>query len=288
MEKANNNAAARDYVLIRAGQHSLTEEIRELRKYKDLIRMFVIREFAVRYKQTILGPMWILLRPFVTSLAHLFIFNRIAHIQTDGVPGILYYLGSNEVWGYFSTSLSSNANTFRDNAGLFGKIYFPRLTMPIAHVLIAGIQFLIEMLLFGGFYLYYALHGEVSGNPVLLLTVPLVLLHLGILGLSCGVILSSVTTKYRDLSIVVSFGVQLWMYATPVVYPLSSLAESSMRFWILLNPVTQPMELFRLAVFGKGMIVPWSLAVSAALTVLLAFGGLALFTKVEKTFIDTV
>ena len=288
MNREHETEASRDYVLIQAGQHSLKEELREVGRYKDLIRMFVIREFAVKYKQTILGPMWILLRPLITSLAHLFIFSGIAHIRTDGVPGILFYVGSNAMWGFFSSSLSSNANTFRGNAGLFGKIYFPRLTVPISHVIISGLHFLIEMLLFGVFYLYFALQGEVSGGGLLVLLLPVLLLHLGLLGLACGVILSSVTTKYRDLSIVVSFGVQLWMYATPVVYPFASLGDSPMRTLILINPVTQPLELFRMAVFGKGTFVPWSMALSVVMTILLAWAGLNLFTKVEKTFIDTV
>ena len=276
------------YVCITPKMRSVREELRELLQYKDLIGMLVIREFVVKYKQTVLGPLWLILRPFITSMAYLFIFSGIAHIQTDGIPGLLFYTGSNAVWNFFAASLNSNADTFRSNAALFGKVYFPRLCVSVANILIAGIQFGIEMLLFVGLYIWFGVRGEVHGSLGAIAVVPMILLHLGLLGLSCGIIMSSLTTKYRDLGILVSFGVQLWMYATPVVYALSNLSGSFIRSAVLLNPVTQPMEIFRTAVFGRGTVVIWSEILSIAVTVLLLWCGIRLFSKVEKTFIDTV
>lgn len=276
------------YVYITPKMRPVREELQELLQYKDLIRMLVIREFVVKYKQTILGPLWLILRPFITSMAYLFIFSGIAHIQTDGIPGLLFYTGSNAIWNFFASSLNSNADTFRSNAALFGKVYFPRLCVSVANILIAGIQFGIEMVLFIGLYTWFGLHGEVQGSLLSFVVIPMILLHLGLLGLSCGIIMSSLTTKYRDLGILVSFGVQLWMYATPVVYALSNLSGSLVRKAVLLNPVTQPMELFRAVVFGRGTIVIWSIMLSWVVTILLLWCGIRLFSKVEKTFIDTV
>ena len=205
------------YTCIEAGKRSLAADIREVAAYRDLIGMFVKREFVVKYKQTVLGPLWLILRPFITSLFHLFLFSGIAHIETGGVPGILFYIGSNAVWNYFAMTLTSNAGMFRDNAALFGKVYFPRLTVPVSNVLIAALQYGIEMMLFLIFYVWFFVRGEVAGSLAALGVIPAVLLHLGLLGLSCGIILSSLTTKYRDLSVLIQFGVQLWMYVTQVV-----------------------------------------------------------------------
>ena len=211
------------YTCIEAGKRSLAADIREVAAYRDLIGMFVKREFVVKYKQTVLGPLWLILRPFITSLFHLFLFSGIAHIETGGVPGILFYIGSNAVWNYFAMTLTSNAGMFRDNAALFGKVYFPRLTVPVSNVLIAALQYGIEMMLFLIFYVWFFVRGEVAGSLAALAVIPAVLIHLGLLGLSCGIILSSLTTKYRDLSVLIQFGVQLWMYASPVVYPLAGI-----------------------------------------------------------------
>lgn len=276
------------YTCIEAGKRSLAADIREVAAYRDLIGMFVKREFVVKYKQTVLGPLWLILRPFITSLFHLFLFSGIAHIETGGVPGILFYIGSNAVWNYFAMTLTSNAGMFRDNAALFGKVYFPRLTVPVSNVLIAALQYGIEMMLFLIFYVWFFVRGEVAGSLAALAVIPAVLIHLGLLGLSCGIILSSLTTKYRDLSVLIQFGVQLWMYATPVVYPLAGIENPVLRTLILLNPVSQPVEIFRYAAFGQGTVVLWSLALSWAVTAVLLIAGLSLFSKVEKTFIDTV
>ena len=276
------------YTCIEADKRSLAADIREVAAYRDLIGMFVKREFVVKYKQTVLGPLWLILRPFITSLFHLFLFSGIAHIETGRVPGILFYIGSNAVWNYFAMTLTSNAGMFRDNAALFGKVYFPRLTVPVSNVLIAALQYGIEMMLFLIFYVWFFVRGEVAGSLAALAVIPAVLIHLGLLGLSCGIILSSLTTKYRDLSVLIQFGVQLWMYATPVVYPLAGIENPVLRTLILLNPVSQPVEIFRYAAFGQGTVVLWSLALSWAVTAVLLIAGLSLFSKVEKTFIDTV
>ena len=277
-----------DYILIDSSRRPSRRVWKELLEYRGLISVFVKREFLVQYKQTILGPLWIVLKPFLMSLAYMFIFSGIARIQTDGIPGILFYLGSNSLWTFFASSFLDNANVFRANAQLFGKIYFPRITLPVAHVIIAGIQFFVIMVLFFCFYLWDLAQGDVRGSWTMFFLVPVLLLQLGALGLGCGIILSSATTKYRDVNVIVQFIGQIWMYATPVLFPLSTIPEGVMRTLILLNPVTQPMEIFRLALFGKGTLVPWSCVWSVLVTAAILLIGWHVFSRVEKTFIDTI
>ena len=262
--------------------------LKEVWAYRDLIILFTKRTFQVTYKQTILGPAWLFLNPFITSVIHTLVFGGIAGIATDGVPKILFYMGSNAIWSFFSSCVSTNAHTFTRNAHMFGKVYFPRLTKPISNMLNSLIRFGIQMLMFSFFFAYFLWKGEVSPNWLSMLLIPGVLLHLGIMGVGCGIIVSSLTTKYRDLSILVGFGVQLWMYATPIVYPLSQLGDSAMKTALLINPVTMPVEIFRYAVLGHGTIIPEYLALSWVFTVLVAFFGVVLFNRVEKTFMDTV
>ncbi len=277
-----------DYTLIDPSMKPRKGAWKELLQYRSLIGMFVKREFLVKYKQTVLGPIWIVLQPFLMSLAYMFIFGGIARIQTEGIPKILFYLGSNAMWTFFSSSLLSNANVFTSYAQLFGKIYFPRITVPIANVVISLIQFFVVMVLFAGFYIWYLAKGEVAGSWTVFALLPAILIQLGALGLGCGIILSSATAKYRDVSIVIQFLGQIWLYATPVLFPLSSIPDGVMRTLMLLNPVTQPMELFRLAVFGQGTFVPWSCAWSVLVTATAVCAGWRIFSRVEKTFIDTV
>ena len=262
--------------------------LKELWRYRDLIILFTKRTFQVTYKQTILGPLWIFLNPFITSVIYTLIFGGIAGIETDGIPKILFYLCGNGIWVFFATCVNSNANSFRNNAHVFGKVYFPRLTIPISNMLVAVIRFFIQMLMVMGFLIFYLIRGDVQPNwaywPLILVT----LLHLGLLGLGFGIIISSLTTKYRDLSMLVGFGVQLWMYATPIVYPLSTLGKSPMRTLLLINPVTTPVEVFRFAVLGKGEIVPEYLVLSWIITLLVIIFGIMIFNRVEKTFMDTV
>ena len=271
------------------GKHKWYDlNLKEVWQYRDLIVLFTKRNFALTYKQTILGPLWIFLNPFLTSIVYTFVFGGIAGMDTDGIPQILFYLCSNAAWVFFSTCVTKNATTFTGNAGVFGKVYFPRLTIPISNVLNSVIQFLIQMLLTGAFLVFYIIKGHVHPNWIAWLLIPVVLVHLGLMGLGCGIIISSLTTKYRDLSILVTFGIQLWMYATPVVYPLSQLDDGLFKTILQFNPVTAPVEMFRYAVLGRGSLEILPIVTSWIFTIIVAVFGVMIFNKVEKTFMDTV
>lgn len=272
-----------------SSSHRLLDlKLKEVWQYRDLILLFTKRSFVVKYKQTILGPAWIFLNPLFSSLIYSLVFGGIAGIGTDGVPPMLFYLCGNALWLFFSTCVVSNARTFTENAHVFGKVYFPRLTMPVSNMLSAVIQFGVQMILVLVFLGYYVIRGAVQPNWGGWLLIPVVLLHLGMLGMGCGIIVSSLTTKYRDLAVLVDFAVQLWMYATPIVYPLSTLGDGWMRTILLINPVTAPVELFRYAVLGQGAVMPETLALSWGITIVVLFIGIVIFNKVEKTFMDTV
>ncbi len=272
-----------------SSEHKLFDlKLKEVWKYKDLIMLFTKRSFTLRYKQTVLGPAWLFITPFITSIIYTLVFGGIAGIATEGIPKILFYLCSNALWTYFSVCVTQNASTFTANANVFGKVYFPRLTTPISNVLSAIIQFGIQMILVVGFWFYYLIKNQVHPHWEACLLVPIALIHLGILGLGVGIIISSMTTKYRDLAILVGFGVQLWMYATPIVYPLSQLGQGTFRKLLLLNPVTEPIEVFRYALLGQGTIEPLYVAISWIVTIIVAFVGIIIFNKVERTFMDTV
>ena len=262
--------------------------LREVWQYRDLIWLFTQRNFIVKYKQTILGPAWLFLNPLISSVIYAFVFGGIAGIGTDGVPSILFYLAGNAIWTYFSSCVTQNAGTFTSNAGVFGKVYFPRLTIPASNVLSSALQFGVQMLLVLGFLLFYVFTGAVTPNWIAWLLIPLVLLHLGLLGLGCGIIISSLTTKYRDLSILVTFGVSLWMYITPIVYPISQMGDGLFKTILMLNPVTAPVELFRYAILGVGNVMPVYLVISGVMTVIILIIGIMIFNKVERTFMDTV
>ena len=272
-----------------SSRHALFDlRLKEVWQYRDLILLFTKRNFTVTYKQTVLGPAWLFLNPLISSIIYAFVFGGIAGIGTDGVPSILFYMCSNAIWIFFSTCVTKNASTFTANAGVFGKVYFPRLTIPISNVISAVIQFGIQMLMVMGFLVYYLVTGEVSTNWGAWLLIPFALLHLGLLGLGCGIVISSLTTKYRDLSILVTFGVQLWMYITPIVYPMSQLGDGLIKIVLMINPVTAPVEVLRYAILGQGTIMPGYLALSAVVTVGIVLLGIMIFNKVEKTFMDTV
>ena len=262
--------------------------LKEVWQYKDLILLFTKRNFTIRYKQTVLGPAWLFITPIISSLIYTFIFGGIAKIGTEGVPQLLFYMSGNAIWTFFSGCVTKNATTFTSNAYVFGKVYFPRLTTPISNMLTSVIEFGIQMLMVLAFLIYYIFLGRVCPNWLSLILIPIVLIHLGIMGMGFGIIISSLTTKYRDLSILVGFGVQLWMYITPVVYPLSQASEGLLRTLILINPVTAPIEVFRYAFLGQGTIVPWALGLSWVVTLLVAVFGIMIFNHVEKTFMDTV
>ena len=266
----------------------LSLNLKEVWQYRDLIALFTRRNFVVTYKQTILGPAWILLTPLFSSVVHAIVFNGIAGIGTDGVPTFLFYLCSNAIWAFFASCVTSNANTFTENAYVFGKVYFPRLTTPISNVISAGIRFLIQMLLVMLFMTYFLIRGQVHPNWLAWLMIPVELVHLGVLGMGFGIIVSSLTTKYRDLTVLVDFGVSLWMYATPIVYPLSTLGEGWIRTILLINPVTSAVEMLRYAILGKGTLLWGYYGLSWAITIAVAVFGIMIFNKVERTFMDTV
>ena len=276
------------HIHISSNHNWLELNLKEVWRYRDLIFLFTKRNFVVSYKQTILGPAWIFLTPLFSSIVQAFVFGGIAGIETDGVPMLLFYLCSNAVWTFFSSCLTTNANTFTENAYVFGKVYFPRLTTPISNVLSAMIRFGIQMILVLAFMIYFLAVGAVQPNWTAWFAVPLELIHLGILGMGCGIIVSSMTTKYRDLTVLVGFGVSLWMYLTPIVYPLSTLAEGWMRTALMCNPVTVPVEIIRYALLGKGTIDWGFYGISWIVTILMALLGIMIFNKVERNFMDTV
>lgn len=262
--------------------------LKEVWQYRDLIYLFTKRNFVVSYKQTILGPAWIFLTPLFSSIVQAFVFGGIAGIKTDGVPMMLFYLCSNAIWAFFSSCLTNNANTFTANAYVFGKVYFPRLTTPISNVLSSMIRFGIQMLLVMGFMVYFLTQGAVSPNWAAWIMIPVELAHLGILGMGFGIIISSMTTKYRDLTVLVDFGVQAWMYLTPIVYPLSTVTEGWMKTLLMINPVTSAVEVLRFAILGKGTLDFAFYGLSWIFTLTVALLGIMIFNKVERNFMDTV
>lgn len=263
-------------------------DMQELWQYRDLVVMFVKRNFTIFYKQTILGPAWILLNPLITTVIFNIVFGTIAGISTDGVPSFLFYMAGNTLWTFFASCINNTANTFVTNASVFGKVYFPRLTMPVSQVFTSLINFIIQFVMFGCFWLYFALQGQVQ-LTLWMLYLPVAVVQTMLLGLGVGIIVSSLTTKYRDLAIAVTFGVQLWMYATPVVYPMSSLGnQPKLAAIVSINPMTAPVEVFRLATLGTGSVTVGSLVYSLVMTALLLVIGIILFSRIEKTFMDTV
>ena len=285
---AEKNRCEKYHTHISSKQKRFDLNIKEIWRYRDLVFLFTKRRFQLTYKQTILGPAWIFINPFLTSIVFTFLFGKVAGMSTDGVPQFLFYLSSNAIWSFFSASLTNNATTFTSNSGLFGKVYFPRLTVPISIVLSSAINFFVQMIMVMLVLVYYLIKGKVSPNWTAWLLIPFVLLVLGAMGLGLGIIISSLTTKYRDLSILVGFGVTLWMYATPIVYPISQLGDGIIKTILYINPVTAPVELFRYAVLGKGMVSLLLLAVSLAFTTIVLLIGILVFNRVEKTFMDTV
>jgi lipopolysaccharide transport system permease protein len=261
--------------------------LRELWRARELIGMFVWRDFVSVYKQTILGPLWYLIQPVLTTITFTIIFGRIAQLSTDGLPQFLFYLSGTVIWNYFAACVTGTANTFTANAGLFGKVYFPRMTVPVSILLSKLISFAIQFVMFIGFALYFWLAGsEVRLTPWAWLTPVLLVLMAG-LGLGAGIIVSSLTTRYRDLQHLVGFGVSLLMYGTPVIYPVSAIPDAY-RSLIMANPLTPVVEAFRAAFLGAGSVSPGGLWYSAAWMAGLLVLGLLVFNRVEQTFMDTV
>jgi lipopolysaccharide transport system permease protein len=255
--------------------------------YRDLTMLFVWRDFVSTYKQTILGPLWHLITPLITTMIFTIIFNRIADIPTDGLPPFLFYMCGLTAWNYFADCLNRTSGTFIANAGIFGKVYFPRLTVPVSVVFSNLVKFGIQFLLLLFFMAFFSLRGSTIHPNLFILLTPFLLVLMAALGLGAGVIVSSLTTRYRDLQVLVGFGVQLLMYATPIVYPLSTVPDR-FRWLILINPMTSVIETFRYAFLGNGIFDIRYLSYSTGVTLLILFLGILLFNHVEKTFMDTV
>ncbi len=262
-------------------------QLRDVWHYRDLISLFVRRDFVSRFKQTLLGPLWLIIQPVMTTLVFTVIFGQIARLPTDGLPQILFYLSGTVLWNYFANCLTGTSNTFIHNASIFGKVYFPRLVMPISIVISNLINLSIQFLLFLAFFLFFWLRGAQVQLTSWAWTLPLLLVLMAGLGLGFGIIVSSLTTKYRDLTYLVGFGVSLWMYVTPVLYPVSSIPDR-LRWIADVNPVTPVVETFRAGFLGAGDASWLGLGYSAAFMLVVLFVGAVIFNRVEKTFIDTV
>jgi len=276
-------------LVIRPKDRWLDLHLDDLWRYRDLLWMFVRRDFVAVYKQTILGPIWFFVQPLLTTLVFTIVFAGMAQLPTSGLPPMLFYLAGTTAWNYFAACLTKTSSTFTANAGIFGKVYFPRLITPLSIVVSNLIQFGIQFLLFLGFFAYHGFTGApVHPNWVLIAVLtPLLLLLMGLLGLGSGIIISSLTTKYRDMQFLVTFGVQLLMYGTPVIYGLGNI-PSKYRPWIESNPMTPVIECFRGIYLGAGEWSAGSLAYAGAFTLVTLLGGLLLFHRIEKTFMDTV
>ena len=260
----------------------------EIWRYRDLISLFVKRNIVVQYKQTILGPLWYLIQPILTVIMNMVVFGGIAKMSTDGVPQALFYMAGNVLWFYFADCLNQTSSTFTANQNMFGKVYFPRLVVPIAVVLSNLLRFSIQLCLFIVIYLYFAVVGaDVNPNFFILLT-PFFVVMLAGLGLGFGILISSLTTKYRDFTFLFTFLVQLWMYATPIVYPLSMVTDRSIRWLILANPMTPVVEAFKYATLGQGYFSWVSLGYSFLFMSVLLLLGVVVFNRVQRSFMDTV
>mgnify|MGYP002522771274 FL=1 len=276
-------------------RNSLFEvNLKEIWDYRDLLTLFVKRTITVQYKQTILGPLWWFIQPAFTVITYMVVFGGIAGIPTDGIPQPLFYLGGVAFWGYFSSCLGSASNTFVSNAGIFGKVYFPRLIMPLASMISNLARFGIQMLLFVIVYIYYAIIGQAPSPNWYLLLFPLLVVMLAGLGLGFGIIISSMTTKYRDLQILFSFFVSLWMYATPIVYPLSQVVGKKvlgfdLHLIMCFNPVTPVIETFKHGALSAGEFIGWGwMAYSFVIMLVVLTLGILIFNRVQKSFMDTV
>ena len=272
--------------IIEAGHSLFDLKLKEVWNYKDLVYMFVKRDFISSFKQTILGPIWFFINPILTTITFLIVFGKIAGLPTDGAPPLLFYLSGVTLWNYFSACLLGTSSTFTGNAGIFGKVYFPRLVTPISIVISNLMRFGVQLLLFLIVWIYYLSKGEVQPN-IWILATPLLIILMALFALGAGMIFSSLTTKYKDLSLLLVFGVNLYMYATPVIYPVSSLPGffKKLAFY---NPLTGIFECFKYAWLGVGDFSPVMLMVSTFIILLLLVTGTLIFNKVEKTFMDTV
>ncbi len=262
-------------------------KLKEIWAYRDLLFLFVKRDITVIYKQTIFGPLWFIIQPLITTIMFLVVFNGIAGISTDGIPPIVFYLAGITIWNYFAESLRLTSDTFVKNTAIFGKVYFPRVIMPISVVISTLVKFIIQFCLFLIVYLFYFFTTETLSPNITLFLIPAYIIIIGFLTLGFGLAISAITTKYRDLTFLVQFGIQLWMYATPVIYPVSKIPEQY-QVYVMLNPVAPIVEAFKYAFTGSGSFLPGALLYSATFAILFFVFSLAIFNRTEKSFMDTV
>jgi len=277
-------------IVIRPTRGWLRLNLAETWQYRDLLFLLVHRDFVAKYKQTILGPAWFVLQPLLTTVVFSIIFGGIAKIPTDGLPPMLFYLAGLLGWNYFAQTFQSSSSTLVANAGLFGKVYFPRLVVPLSAVISNLFAFALQLAMLLAFWIYFKLFtsaGGLFGFSAGIVWLPLVLLQIAALSLGVGLWLSALTAKYRDFTFLSGFIIQLWMYATPVIYPLSQIPEK-WRWIAVLNPMTMPVEAIRIMFLGQGTVVGAYVLLSLSITVLLLLSGILVFNKIEKTFVDTV
>jgi lipopolysaccharide transport system permease protein len=272
--------------IIRPQSKFLTFQLSELLDYNDLLLLFVKRNIVTVYKQTILGPLWYVIQPLLTTMIFTFVFGKMAKISTDGIPHVLFYLSGVTFWGYFAECLNKTSNTFVANQSIFGKVYFPRIIIPLSIIISNLGKLFIQISIFVCIWLYYFLTQGIEANSYILF-MPVVIINLAILSLGLGMIFSALTTKYRDLSFLLSFGVQLLMYATPIIYPMSILPEKYFEI-IRYNPIAPLIEVMRLGFLGKGSFDINAIFMSSVTSIILFVLGLLIFNKTEKTFMDTV
>ncbi len=286
--QSEKNIADNDWdLVIKPTSSAFDLKLKDIWHYRDLLVLLVRRDFVSFYKQTILGPFWFFIQPLLTTLIFTFIFGRLAGISTDGLPQPLFYLAGITCWNYFADCINKTSTVFKDNANIFGKVYFPRLIMPLSIVASNLVRFGVQLILFFVVMIYYYLHGTSIHFTWAVSLFPILVILMALMGLGAGMIISSLTTKYRDLAFLVTFGVQLLMYATTVIFPLSA-APEKYKLLIQLNPMTTIIETFRYAFLGKGYFSWFWLGYTSIATMILMIAGILIFNKVEKNFVDTV
>jgi lipopolysaccharide transport system permease protein len=275
-------------LIIKPQQKLLNLDLKEIWRYRDLLTLFVKRDIVTVYKQTVLGPVWFFVQPIMTMLVYVVVFGNVAEISTDEIPKPLFYLSGIIIWNYFSECFMQTSNTFSTNQDMFGKVYFPRLIMPLSKVVSGLIKFTIQFSLFLIVYLYFIIDGEAAISASLsLLLIPFFMLLMAGLGLGFGLIFTSMTTKYRDLQFLIQFGVQLLMYATPIIYPMS-LIEGKLKMVISLNPLAHIVEAFKYSFLGRGELSFYGLAYATVFTIVVLIAGVLIFNRTERNFVDTV
>lgn len=279
-----------DYdLIIRPKRNAFDINLKEIWQYRDLLFMFVKRDVITVYKQTVLGPIWFVIQPILTTLIYMVVFGNIAQISTDGMPMALFYLSGIVIWNYFAESFNQTSDTFAQNAAIFGKVYFPRLIMPMSKVVSGLIKFFIQLAFFLVIYAWYLIKGDAPIQPNWTIALlPVYVLIMAFMGMGTGILFTSLTTKYRDLKFLIQFGVQLLMYATPVIYPMSTIPDGKMKILLMANPLSPIVEGFKYAFLGAGSFSWAALAYSAGFTAVMLIIGVVVFHKTERNFIDTV